>query len=106
MKYFHINNKKYKLSVNIKNNSIIDYCENVGINIPHFCYHKKLSIAGNCRMCLVELKNSPKPLISCAMTMVNQMEIFTKSPLVKKARENVIEFLLLNLDCCVQTISI
>jgi NADH-quinone oxidoreductase chain G len=101
MKYFHINNKKYKLSVNIKNNSIIDYCENVGINIPHFCYHKKLSIAGNCRMCLVELKNSPKPLISCAMTMVNQMEIFTKSPLVKKARENVIEFLLLNhpLDC-------
>lgn len=101
MKYFYINDKKYKLSFDKKNNSIIDYCENVGINIPHFCYHKKLSIAGNCRMCLVELKNSPKPLISCAMTVVNKMEIFTNSPLVKKARENVIEFLLLNhpLDC-------
>lgn len=99
MKYFYINNIKLKYSPT--NNSIIDYCENLGINIPHFCYHKNLSVSGNCRMCLVELKNSPKPLVSCAMTLANNMEIFTDSPLVKKARENVLEFLLLNhpLDC-------
>ena len=99
MKYFYINNVKLKYSPT--NNSIIDYCENLGINIPHFCYHKNLSVSGNCRMCLVELKNSPKPLVSCAMTLANNMEIFTDSPLVKKARENVLEFLLLNhpLDC-------
>ena len=99
MKYFYINNIKFKYSS--VNKSIIDYCENVGINIPHFCYHKNLSIAGNCRMCLVELKNSPKPLISCAMPISNNMEIYTFSPLVQKARENVMEFLLLNhpLDC-------
>ena len=99
MKYFYINNKKYKLSSNIQ--SIIAYCENLGITIPHFCYHKKLSIAGNCRMCLVEVKNSPKPVVACSMSIINKMEIYTDSPLVKKARENVIEFLLLNhpLDC-------
>ena len=100
MKYFYINNKKYKLNNNV-NFSIIDFCENIGETIPHFCYHKQLSVAGNCRMCLIELKNSPKPLISCAMSLVNKMEIYTNSPLVKKARENVLEFLLLNhpLDC-------
>ena len=99
MKYIYINNEKIKYT--IKNKSIIDYCENIGVNIPHFCYHKNLSIAGNCRMCLVELKNSPKPLISCAMSLLNKMEIYTDSPLVKKSRENVLEFLLLNhpLDC-------
>ena len=99
MKYFYINNIKLRYSPT--NTSIIDYCENLGINIPHFCYHKNLSVSGNCRMCLVELKNSPKPLVSCAMTLTNNMEIFTDSPLVKKARENVLEFLLLNhpLDC-------
>ena len=99
MKYFYINNKKYRLSSNI--NSIIDYCENLGIIIPHFCYHKKLSIAGICRMCLIEVKNSPKPIVACAMSIINKMEIYTDSPLVKKARENIIEFLLLNhpLDC-------
>nr|YP_010147296.1 NADH dehydrogenase subunit 11 [Coscinodiscus wailesii]QQP21857.1 NADH dehydrogenase subunit 11 [Coscinodiscus wailesii] len=99
MKYFYINNKKYKLSSNI--HSIIAYCENLGITIPHFCYHKKLSIAGNCRMCLIEVKNSPKPIVACSMSVTNKMEIYTDSPLVKKARENVIEFLLLNhpLDC-------
>ena len=100
MKYFYVNNKKYILN-NKTNFSIIDFCESIGETIPHFCYHKQLSIAGNCRMCLVELKNSPKPLISCAMFVVNKMEIYTNSPLVKKARENVLEFLLLNhpLDC-------
>merc|ERR1712029_687563 len=76
----------------------------LGINVPHYCYHKNLSIAGNCRMCLVELKNAPKPIVSCAMNakscLVNGT-IYTNSSLVKKARENVLEFLLLNhpLDC-------
>lgn len=99
MNYFYVNNIKIN---NIeKNRNIIDYLENLNVKIPHFCYHQNLSVAGNCRMCLVELKNSPKPLISCAMTITNKMEIFTDSPLVKKARENVMEFLLLNhpLDC-------
>ena len=99
MNYFYVNNIKIN---NIeKDKNIIEYLENMNIKIPHFCYHKSLSIAGNCRLCLVELKNSPKPLISCAMPITNKMEIFTDSFLVKKARENVLEFLLLNhpLDC-------
>lgn len=99
MKYFIINNKKINFIP--ENRSIIEYCENLGINIPHYCYHPNLSIAGNCRMCLVEVKNSPKPVISCAMSLLNKMEIYTDSPLVKKSREGVLEFLLLNhpLDC-------
>ena len=97
--YFFVNNiKMYNIE---KNRNIIDYLENLNIKIPHYCYHPKLSVSGNCRMCLVELKNSPKPLISCAMTITNNLEIYTDSPLVKKARENILEFLLLNhpLDC-------
>ena len=112
--YFHINNIKFNYTLefqtNHKNDSwkrnapLIEYCETIGVNIPHYCYHKGLSISGNCRMCLVELKNSPKPIVSCAMSAkscLNNSEIFTNSPLVKKARENVLEFLLLNhpLDC-------
>lgn len=99
LNYFYVNNIKIH---NIeKDKNIIEYLENLSIKIPHFCYHKHLSIAGNCRLCLVELKNSPKPLISCAMPISNKMEIFTDSFLVKKARENILEFLLLNhpLDC-------
>jgi NADH-quinone oxidoreductase chain G len=85
--------------------SLLEYCLSATIHIPHYCYHKQLSIAGNCRMCLVELKKSPKPIVSCAMnaqsTLKTNAEIFTNSPLVKKARENIMEFLLLNhpLDC-------
>ena len=99
MKYFIINNNK--INYIPENRSIIEYCENLNINIPHYCYHPNLSIAGNCRMCLVEVKNSPKPVISCAMSLLNKMEIYTDSPLVKKSREGVLEFLLLNhpLDC-------
>jgi len=82
MKYFYINNTKINYVPN--NRSIIEYCENLGIDIPHYCYHPKLSIAGNCRMCLVEVKGSPKPVISCAMSLLNKMEIYTDSPLVKK----------------------
>jgi len=99
MKYFYINKKKFKYIVTKK--SILDFCENIKLNIPYFCYHNKLSLAGNCRMCLVEIKNSLKPVVSCTMLISNKMKIFTHSILVKKARENILEFLLLNhpLDC-------
>jgi NADH dehydrogenase/NADH:ubiquinone oxidoreductase subunit G len=104
----HINKSTKWLAENLwgQSVSLLDYCLNLGIFIPHFCYHKHLSIAGNCRMCLVELKKYPKPIVSCAMNAKSTLlgvntEIFTNSPLVKKARENVLEFLLLNhpLDC-------
>lgn len=99
---FDSQNSKNKWKTNAP---LIEYCENLGIEIPHYCYHKDLSIAGNCRMCLIELKKSPKPVVSCALnaksTLASNSEIFTNSPLVKKARENIMEFLLLNhpLDC-------
>ena len=71
------------------------------MDVPRFCYHSRLSIAGNCRMCLVEVVKSPKPVASCAMPVAPGMEIKTTTPLVKKAREGVMEFLLINhpLDC-------
>ena len=99
MKYFYINNNKFKYSVTKK--SILDFCDNIKLNVPYFCYHNKLSLAGNCRMCLVEIKNSVKPVVSCTMLLTNKMKIYTHSLLVKKARENILEFLLLNhpLDC-------
>ena len=113
-KYFQINNINFNYDLEFQTNNpheswktnapLIDYCETIGINIPHYCYHKSLSISGNCRMCLVELKNSPKPVVSCSMSAkscLNNGSVYTDSPLVKKARENVLEFLLLNhpLDC-------
>lgn len=69
--------------------------------IPRFCYNNNLSVAGNCRICMVELKNSAKPVTSCTTNIMDKMVIFTDSPLVRKARENIMEFLLLNhpLDC-------
>lgn len=81
--------------------SILEACKQIGIDIPRFCYHENLSVAGNCRMCLVEIEKSPKPVAACAMPVTPNMVIFTDSPLVKKARENVLEILLLNhpLDC-------
>jgi NADH-quinone oxidoreductase chain G len=81
--------------------SVLEACKYAGIHIPRFCYHEKLSVAGNCRMCLVEIEKVPKPVASCAMPVVNNMSIYTDSPLVKKSRENVLETLLLNhpLDC-------
>jgi len=86
----------------IKSNlSVLEACKYVGIHLPRFCYHENLSVAGNCRMCLVEIFNTPKPVASCAMPALNNMKIFIDTPLVKKARENVLEALLLNhpLDC-------
>ena len=76
--------------------------ELAGAEIPKFCYHERLSIAGNCRMCLVEVKpGPPKPQASCALPAAEGQEIFTNTPMVKKAREGVLEFLLINhpLDC-------
>ncbi len=93
-----INNKKYFME---KNLSVLQACEHAHIIIPRFCYHESLSIAGNCRMCLVEIEKSPKPVAACAMPLNSGMVIFTDTPLVKKAREAVLEFLLINhpLDC-------
>ncbi|MGI9371328.1 MAG: NADH-quinone oxidoreductase subunit NuoG [Hyphomicrobiales bacterium] len=90
--------------------TLIQACEEAGAEVPRFCYHERLSVAGNCRMCLVEVKGGPpKPQASCALGVADLRpgpegeppEVFTKSPMVKKAREGVMEFLLINhpLDC-------
>lgn len=81
--------------------TVLQACEEAGAEVPRFCYHDRLSIAGNCRMCLVEMEKSPKPIASCAMPVANGMVIHTNTPSVKKAREGVMEFLLINhpLDC-------
>ena len=86
----------------VKNNyNIIQACNENNINIPKFCYHQELSIAGNCRMCLVEVKGVNKPIASCAIPVADNMVVFTNSKLVKKAREGILEFILINhpLDC-------
>ena len=81
--------------------SVLQACEIAGKEIPRFCYHERLSIAGNCRMCLVEMEKSPKPVASCAMPVAEGQVIYTNTEMVKKAREGVMEFLLINhpLDC-------
>ena len=81
--------------------TVLQACEKAGVEIPRFCYHEKLSIAGNCRMCLVEMEKSPKPIASCAMPAAEGMIIKTNTPKVEKARKGVMEFLLANhpLDC-------
>ena len=81
--------------------ALIQACEKAGVTIPRYCYHEKLMIAGNCRMCLVEVERSPKPVASCAWPVQPGMNVKTDSPLVHKAREGVMEFLLANhpLDC-------
>ena len=93
-----INNIKLKVN---KNLTVLQACNIVKIEIPKFCFQENLQIAGNCRMCLVEIENSPKPVASCAMPITPNMKIFTNTPLVQKARESVLEFLLINhpLDC-------
>ncbi|WP_038463729.1 NADH-quinone oxidoreductase subunit NuoG [Candidatus Odyssella acanthamoebae] len=81
--------------------TVLQACEQAGYEIPYFCYHPRLSIAGNCRMCLVEIEKSPKPVASCAMPVAEGMVIRTNTPLVEKARKGVLELLLFNhpLDC-------
>ena len=94
-----INNTEFFVKKNI---SVLEACKYVGITVPRFCYHETLSVAGNCRMCLVEVAGTPKPVSSCTFPIaMENMQIFTDTPLVKKARENVVEALLLNhpLDC-------
>src|SRR3954462_7202910 len=89
--------------------TLLQACEAAGAEIPRFCFHERLSVAGNCRMCLVELKGAPKPVASCAWSVRDCRPgpngeppvVNTKTPVVKKAREGVMEFLLINhpLDC-------
>ena len=84
-----------------KGMTVLQACELADVEIPRFCYHEKLSIAGNCRMCLVEMEKSAKPIASCAMPAAEGMNIKTNTDLVEKARKGVMEFLLANhpLDC-------
>ena len=93
-----INDHNYVLKPEV---SVLEACKYIGILIPRFCYHETLSIAGNCRMCLVELDGIEKPVASCLTEISEGMSIYTDSIFVKKARENVVETLLLNhpLDC-------
>ncbi|MGE5260946.1 MAG: NADH-quinone oxidoreductase subunit NuoG [Actinomycetota bacterium] len=101
-----INNREIEVPAGI---TLIQACEFAGVEIPRFCYHERLSIAGNCRMCLIEVAGMPKPVASCAMSVSDLRPgrdgtpptIITDSPTVKKAREGVLEFLLINhpLDC-------
>jgi NADH-quinone oxidoreductase subunit G len=90
------------VEVEVENGAtVLQACEEAGADVPRFCYHERLSIAGNCRMCLVEIEKSPKPVASCAMPAGDGMVVSTKTPTVKRAREGVMEFLLINhpLDC-------
>ena len=81
--------------------TVMQACESAGIEVPHFCFHERLKIAGNCRMCLVDIEKSPKPVASCAMPASDGMVVNTNTARVLKAREGVMEFLLINhpLDC-------
>ena len=81
--------------------SVLQACEMAGKEIPRFCYHERLSVAGNCRMCLVEIEKNPKPVASCAFPVADGMVVKTDSPMVRQSRRGVMEFLLINhpLDC-------
>ena len=93
-----VNNKEVEFEEGM---TVLQACELAGAEIPRFCYHERLTIAGNCRMCLVEVEKSTKPIASCAMPATNGMKIKTNTPFVEKARKGVMEFLLANhpLDC-------
>ena len=81
--------------------TVMDAANKLGVHVPHFCYHKKLSIAANCRMCLVEVEKAPKPLPACATPATQDMKVHTRSEQAKTAQKGVMEFLLINhpLDC-------
>jgi NADH-quinone oxidoreductase subunit G len=102
-----VNGREVEVPLNL---TLLQACEIAGEEIPRFCYHERLSVAGNCRMCLIEVKGGPpKPVASCAQNVKDLRpgpenappELFTNTPMVKKAREGVMEFLLINhpLDC-------
>jgi NADH dehydrogenase/NADH:ubiquinone oxidoreductase subunit G len=84
-----------------KNLTIMQACNMANVEIPHFCYHENLSIAGNCRMCLVEVNYTTKLQVSCAVNVVSDLKVITNSYRLTKARESILEFLLVNhpLDC-------
>src|ERR1043165_6018343 len=84
-----------------KGQMLIEVTDKADIYVPRFCYHKKLSIAANCRMCLVEVEKAPKPLPACATPVTDGMKVYTHSPNAKRAQNGVMEFLLINhpLDC-------
>ena len=96
--FFKINNLNIS---SVSNNSILQACFSASIDIPRFCYHEGLRIAGNCRMCLVEVSSSKKLVASCATPLVKGLDIKTTTLRVKRARQSVLEFLLINhpLDC-------
>lgn len=81
--------------------NVLQHCDGLGLEIPRFCYHDHLSIAGNCRMCVIDSGSSAKPVLACSTEVVPELEIYTNSLLVKQAREQMLEFLLVNhpLDC-------
>jgi NADH dehydrogenase/NADH:ubiquinone oxidoreductase subunit G len=100
MIFAKINNKIFFIK---KKSSILEACNFVGVTIPRFCYHESLSVAGNCRMCLVEIEPNVnlKPVSACTLSVSENINILTNTPFVIKARENILETLLLNhpLDC-------
>ena len=93
-----LNNCTFLVKSNL---SVIEACKFLGVAVPRFCYHEKLSVAASCRMCIVEIEKSPKPVTACSTDISSNMVIYTNTPFVKKARENILEALLLNhpLDC-------
>jgi NADH dehydrogenase/NADH:ubiquinone oxidoreductase 75 kD subunit (chain G) len=90
-----INNKELEFENGM---TIMQACELAGIEIPRFCYHDKLSIAGNCRMCLVEMEKSPKPIASCAMPAAEGMTMLANTESVKNDRKGVMEFFNISLS--------
>ncbi len=96
-----INNKSYNLTESNNNYLIYQYCADKGLELPCFCYNEDLEIAGNCRICLVEIENHPKLMLSCSTKILKNMIIKTKSRRVERSRKSILEFLLINhpLDC-------
>jgi len=95
---FEINDKEYK---GTPGSMLIEVADASDIHIPRFCYHKKLTVAANCRMCLVEVEKAPKPLPACATPIMEGMKVWTKSEKALTAQKDTMEFLLINhpLDC-------
>jgi len=94
----HVNGREFQVR---KGAMIIEVADAAGISVPRFCYHKKLPVAANCRMCMIEVENVPKPLPACATPVADGMKVFTHSDLARAAQKAVMEFLLINhpLDC-------
>ena len=93
-----VNNKEIEFEEGM---TVLQACELAGAEIPRFCYHERLSVAGNCRMCLVEVEKTPKPLPACSTPVIDGMKVKTRSKIAIDAQKSVMEFLLINhpLDC-------